>query len=218
MKKTTVHSKSLNIIATDDNFIIQEGLKQLLSNEYQTVEIEEADSENKIFKKIKNKKWNMLIIDTKHLSSYGFRILKQLKNKKIDIPVLVLGLQSELHIAKEAFRYGADGYLYKEMSAEELRNAVNKILNHRKYIPDFIAQELVCSLTDPSNKDPHELLSNRECQITLLITAGKTVSQIAKFLSLNISTISTYRTRILDKLNLKTNSDLMLYCNYHKLI
>jgi len=154
----------------------------------------------------------------KNLTDYGLRLLKQLKDKKINIPILALGQQSEIYIAKEAFKFGADGYLYKEMSAEELRNAVNKILDHRKYIPDFIAQELAYSLTDPSNKGPHELLSNREYQITLLIAAGKTVSQITKFLSLNISTISTYRARILEKLNLKTNSDLMLYCNYQKLI
>jgi DNA-binding NarL/FixJ family response regulator len=148
----------------------------------------------------------------------GLEILQQLKDEGINVPVLILSFHPEEHMALRAFRSGAYGYLNKAFAGDELISAVNKIRSGRKYISAASAEQLALQLENPQDNKPHELLSNREYQIALLIALGKTVSQIAGLLSLSVTTISTYRARILEKMNMKTNAELTTYSIRQQLV
>ena len=217
MKKIIVPAV-LKILIADDHFIIREGLKQILINHYSPIEIEEAGNANEVLKIITKKRWDILIMDINMPGRDGLEVLEKMKSDKIKIPVLILSMHPEEHMALRALKLGAFGYLTKESAGEELIIAVNKILSGKKYITASIAEQLACQFGNDSSKNPHNLLSNREYQTTLLLASGKTVSQIAKILSLSTPTISTYRTRILEKMGMKTNAELIVYSIRNALI
>lgn len=203
--------KPVNILIADGHSVVREGLKQILANEFSNAQFGEAANGTEILKEIKNKTWDILIMDINMPGRDGLEILLQLKNENVNIPVLILSMHPEEHMALRAFKAGAYGYLTKEFAGNELINAINKVLNGKKYITPSIAEQLLQQIENPIDKKPHELLSNREYQTTLLIASGKTVTQIAEILSLSVATISTYRARILDKMNMRTNAELATY-------
>lgn len=218
MENILNNSAVLNIFIVDDHSIVREGLKQILMNEYGNIYFEEASNAKEVFNKIHNKKWNIIIMDINMPGRDGLEVLEQLKSENITAPVLILSMHPEGHMAIRAFKSGAHGYLTKESAGAELVNAVNKILNGKKYITDTVAEELTCQFEKPDNKRNHELLSNREYQTTLLIASGNSVTQIAQKLSLSIPTISTYRARILEKMGMKNNAELATYAIRNNLI
>jgi DNA-binding NarL/FixJ family response regulator len=148
----------------------------------------------------------------------GLDALKQLKEENPDVRVLMFSMHPEEQVAVRALKSGAYGYLAKDTAGEELVTAIRLILNGKKYITPSIAEQLVSYVGNPVNKAPHELLSDREYQTLLLIGSGKTVSQIAEQLSLSIPTISTYRARILEKMGMKTNAELIGYTVRNNLV
>jgi len=145
-------------------------------------------------------------------------ILKQIKTEKLKVPVLMFSFHSEEQIALRALKIGAAGYLSKDAADMELVKAINQILGGRKYVSQSLSEKLLDLLDGNPNKEPHELLSDREYQTLLLIASGKTVSEIAEILCLSTPTVSTYRARILEKMRLKNNAELTTYAINQKLV
>lgn len=206
------------IIIADDHFAIRAGIQHLLKNEFPDVQFGEATNAREIIEMINGSNWDLLILDINLPGRDGFDILKQLRDEKRSIPVLVFSMHKEEIVAVRALKAGASGYLSKDAADVELPRAVGQLLAGRKYITHSVAELMASKLQYPDNYDPHEILSDREYQTMLMLAGGKSVSQIAEELSLGISTISTYRVRILDKMGLKNNAELTQYAVGHKLI
>ncbi len=205
------------ILIADDHFAIRAGIKHILITEFPGMEFGEATNAADVFYKIKNQKWNIIILDINLPGRNGLDILKQLKVDKVKIPVLVFSMHREDVLAVRALKAGASGYLSKDAASIELVQAMHQLLSGRKYITLPVAELMASQLENPENRAPHELLSDREYQILLLIASGFTISQIAIQLSLGISTISTYRARILEKMGFKNNAELTHYVIDNKL-
>jgi DNA-binding NarL/FixJ family response regulator len=206
------------ILITDDHPAIRDGIKLILSNQISEVEFGEASNSSEVFKKLKEKKWDILILDMDMPGRNGLEVLKQIKDEEIKIPVLMFSMHPEEQIAVRALRAGAAGYLSKDNAGTELAKAIELILSGRKYITPAIAELMASQLENPADKAPHELLSDREYQTLLLMASGKTMPQIAEKLNLTVSTISTYRTHILAKMNLKNSAELIHYAISNRLL
>lgn len=205
------------ILLADDHPAIRKGAKLILSNEFAEVEFGEASNGVEVFRKIKEKDWDLLVLDMDMPGRSGLEVLKQLKDEKCPVPVLMFSLHPESQVAIRAIKAGAAGYLSKDSADSELADAVRQILSGRKYITASLAEQLALQIENPLGKEPHEFLSDREYQTLLLFAKGKTVSEIAEQLSLGIPTISTYRARILQKMNLKNTAELVEYALRNKL-
>ena len=206
------------ILIADDHSAIRNGVKLILSNEFADVEFGEAVNASEVFKHVNNKKWDVIILDMDMPGRNGLEVIKQLKDDKANIPILMFSMHPEGQIAVRALKAGASGYLSKDTADTELVKAIQLIFSGRKYITPLLAELLADQLENPQDKAPHELLSDREYQTMLLIATGKTVSQIAEELSLSVATISTYRARILEKTGMKTSAELTSYAIRNNLV
>jgi two-component system invasion response regulator UvrY len=207
-----------NILIADDHSAIRIGVKQICASEFQAVVFGEAIGYAEVFQKIKERAWDILILDIDLPGRNGLDILKQLKAEKIKVPVLMFSFHSEEQIALRALKLGAAGYLSKDAADLELVKAINQIIAGKKYVSPSLSEKLLSMLDDNSSKEPHELLSNREYQTLLLIASGKTVTEIAEILCLSSPTVSTYRARILEKMKMKNNAALTTYAITQKLV
>ena len=198
-------------LIVDDHPSVRNGIKQIINYEFSDAEFGEAASGSEALKKIDSGSWDMMIIDMDMPGRNGLDVLEQLKRDGSKIPVLMFSMHAEKQIAIRALKLGAFGYLSKTTADDELANAIRTISSGRKYITPSLAELLAEQLDDTANKAPHELLSNREYQTLLLFAKGKTASQIADELSLSVHTISTYRSRILEKTGMKTNAEFVNY-------
>lgn len=208
----------LRILITDDHSAIRNGLKQILTSEFSNIEFGEAENAILAYKKIVKEKWDMVILDMDMPGRNGLELLKDLKDQNITVRVLVFSLHPEEQIAVRVLKLGAFGYISKNAPDGELITAIKSVLSGKKYITPAVAEKLVMELEKPLDKAPHELLSDREYQTLLLIASGKTVSEIAKEINLGVPTISTYRSRILEKMGMKTNAELTNYAIRNNLI
>lgn len=206
------------ILIADDHPAIRNGVKSILANEFSEVEFGEAASGIEVFRILKEKDWDILVLDMDMPGRNGLEVLKQIKDEKIGLPVLVFSMHPEAQIAVRAIRSGASGYLAKDSASAELANAVRMILTGRKYITLTLAEQIAAQMENPSGREPHDLLSDREYATLLLFAKGKTVSAIAAELSLGVPTISTYRARILEKMGMKTTAELVEYAIRNKLV
>ena len=197
------------IILADDHSFIRLGLIQLLKDEYPAAEIKQVSDGEALIKEVMLHDWDLVISDLDMPGRSGLEALEQIKLIKPHLPVLILSIYAEDLYAVRVLKAGAAGYLNKNSAPDELITAVQRISLGKKYITAEIAEKLLTSSDDI--KKPHELLTNREFEIFKLLALGKTVTQIAESLSLALTTISTYRSRIMEKLNLSTNSDLTRY-------
>lgn len=209
--------KGIKIFIVDDHQIVREGLKQILSKEFPSAEFGEAAGGSEVFPRLHETQWSIIIMDINMPGRSGLDILKQLKDDNIKIPVLMLSLHPEDMIAVRALKGGASGYLSKDTVDTELIKAIHTILSGKKYITASIAEQLLKQIEKPNDKAPHELLSGREFQTLLLIASGKGSAYIAKELCLSVATVSTYRARVLEKMNMKTNADLINYAIHNHL-
>src|SRR5688572_5372176 len=208
----------LRILIADDHAIIRKGLRQILLEEYPSAIIEEVgDAESAINKTVTNN-WDVIICDLSMPGRSGLDVVQHVKQNFPKLPVLILSIHPEEQYAVRALRAGAAGYLSKDAATEELVKAVQKILQGRKYISASLAEIMVSELDQDATKPRHELLSDRELQVFKLIAAGTAVSEIAEKLSLSITTVSTYRARILEKMDIRTNADMTRYALEQKLI
>jgi DNA-binding NarL/FixJ family response regulator len=204
------------IILADDHSFIRLGLIQLLKDEYPAVEITQVSDGEALIKEVMLHEWDLVISDLDMPGRSGLEALEQIKLIKPHLPVLILSIYAEDLYAVRVLKAGASGYLNKNSAPDELITAVQRISLGKKYITPEIAEKLLTSGDDI--KKPHELLTNREFEIFKLLALGRTVTQIADSLSLALTTISTYRSRIMEKLNLSTNSDLTRYALSHHII
>ncbi|MDQ6844079.1 MAG: response regulator transcription factor [Bacteroidota bacterium] len=203
------------IILADDHSIIRVGLIQILKDEYPDAEIMEVSNGESLIKEVMKNDWDLVISDLDMPGINGLQALEQIKIIKPQLPVLILSIFTEDLYAVRVLKAGASGYMNKNAAPYELITAIQRILLGRKYITPEIAEKLLATLDN--DKKPHELLSNREFEIFKLLANGKSTTYIAEELSLALSTVSTYRNRILEKLDLSSNSDLTRYAILHNI-
>ncbi|MEP6675427.1 MAG: response regulator transcription factor [Ferruginibacter sp.] len=208
----------IRILIADDHHVVRKGLKQILLEGFPTAIIEEVSDAESLIKNALLKEWDVVISDLSMPGRSGLDALQQIKQSLPKIPVLILSIHPEEQYAIRVLKAGASGYLSKESAPEELVKAVQQVLLGKKYITASVAEKLVTNLDTDSEKTLHEYLSNREFEVFKLIAGGKAVSDIADILSLSVTTVSTYRTRIMTKMNFHTNADITLYAIENKLM
>lgn len=208
----------LKILIADDHTIVRKGLKQILLDEFPSAKIEEVPDAEGLIKKVMQGKWDVVLSDLSMPGRSGLDALQQIKLSNPALPVLILSIHPEEQYALRALKAGAAGYLSKDTAPDELVKAVQKVLLGKKYISQSIAEKLANSLSAKTDKFLHENLSNREFDVMKLLANGKSVSDIAEILSLSVTTVSTYRARVMTKMNLRSNSDLTKYAIENKLI
>ena len=208
----------LKILIADDHTVVRKGLKQILLDEFPNAQIEEVPDAEELIKKVMQAKWDVVVSDLSMPGRSGLDALQQIKLSFPDLPVLILSIHPEEQYALRALKAGASGYLSKDTAPDELVKAVQKVLLGKKYISQSIAEKLANTFSSNTDKHLHENLSNREFDVMKLLANGKSVSEIAETLSLSITTVSTYRARVMTKMNLRSNSDLTKYAIENKLI
>ncbi|HOD28386.1 MAG TPA: response regulator transcription factor [Syntrophales bacterium] len=208
----------IRILVVDDHTIVRQGLKQILGEEKDMNVVEEASNGQEALQKIGKSEYDCVLLDISMPGRSGLEVLKDIKALRPKLPVLILSMHSEELYAIRALRAGASGYLTKASASEELIGAIRKVAAGRKYVSTSLAEKLAVELDADASKPPHETLSDREYQVMIMLASGKTVKEIADEVCLSVKTISTYRTRIMEKMNLKKNAELTLYAIQHHLI
>lgn len=203
------------ILTIDDHEVVREGVKGLFAAGL--AEFGEARSGAEAINLIRDSEWDIAILDISLAGRSGLDVLKEIRQLKPKLPVLMLSMHAEDQYAMRAFKAGASGYISKASSRDELRQAVLKVIKGGRYISPSMAERMVFDISS-SDKPPHEQLSDRELEVLCLIASGKTVGEIATSLSLSDKTISTYRRRILDKMHLSTNAELTHYAIRNHLV
>jgi two-component system invasion response regulator UvrY len=200
-----------NILLVDDHAVMREGIKQILEDELLKVTFGEAGSAAEALDLFSQRNWDAVILDIVLPGRSGLDVLKEIRQQKPELPILVYSMHAEEEFAVRALRSGASGYLSKADVPGQLVKAIQQLLAGRKYISEPVMEKIASELTVKTDQPLHTKLSNREYQTMLMIASGKTTSQIANELSLGISTISTYRARILEKMGMKSNADIIHY-------
>jgi two-component system, NarL family, invasion response regulator UvrY len=208
----------MNILIADDHAIVRKGLVQLLREGYPSVEICEAVNSAEAIEMAKKNNFDVILLDISMPGRNGIETLKQLRVDGVKSPVLMLSMHPEAQYAIRCLKAGAWGFINKETATEELLGAVQKVLAGKKYITDAVAEMLADGMSERAGKPPHELLSDREMQVLQQLASGKTVSEIAENIFLSVNTISTYRSRILEKLQLGNNAELTRYAIENDLV
>lgn len=208
----------IRVLIADDHTLFRQGLKEILADVPDIVVAGEAANAQEVLDLVWQDDYDILILDISLPGRSGLDIIKQLKNDKPDLSILVMSMHSEEQFAVRAFRAGAAGYLTKASCSRELIAAIRKVIAGGRYVNEAIAEKLAIYLASDAEKPPHEKLSNREYQIMCMIASGSTVKEIARTLSLSITTISTYRSRILEKMRMTRNAELTHYAIKHGLI
>ena len=201
----------IKILIADDHPIVRKGLKQILAETPNIIVAGEANNGAEVLKKVLKNEYDMVLLDISMPGRDGIDTLKELKDLKPNLPVLILSIHSEDQYAMRVLRAGAYGYLTKESAPEELISAIRTVSLGRKYISPSVAEKLVFNLDNNAEKRPHDKLSDREYQVMHMIASGKTVKEISEDLSLSVKTISTYRARILEKMKMKNIAELIRY-------
>lgn len=208
----------IRILIADDHIIVRRGLRQILMEGFPNAVIEEVGDAEDMVKKIMNALWDVVISDLSMPGRSGLEALQQIKQVQPKLPVLILSIHPEEQYAIRVLKAGAAGYLSKDLAPDELVNAVQRVMLGKKYITPSIAEKLASVFLNDSIKLPHENLSDREFSVLKLLAAGKSVSEIAESLFLSVTTVSTYRARIMIKMGTKNNADLTLYAIENKLL
>jgi two-component system invasion response regulator UvrY len=206
------------ILIADDHPMVRAGLKRLLADDHAVTQIGEAASGNETLDCLRSGKWDLLILDINMPDRSGLDILRHVRATHMGTKVLVLSALSERQYALNVLKAGASGYLPKECAPNDLRVATRTVLQGRRYVSAQIAEMLLTDLHADSDQPLHGHLSEREFQVFYKIAAGRSVSAIADELCLSVKTISTYRSRILEKMNLRTNADITTYALRNQII
>ncbi len=206
------------ILIIDDHVIFRKGLKALLADAYPNAVFGEADSASKAHSLIMSKAWSLILLDIALPGRSGLDVLKEIKARNAQQRVLVLSMHAEKDYGVRVLRSGASGYVTKSSEPDEVLLAVNRVLTGKRYVSPELAEELAVHVEQGANGVPHEQLSDREYEVLRLIASGMSVSQIADKLLLSVKTISTYRSRMLQKMNMQNNAELTAYAHRHNLV
>lgn len=209
----------IRILIADDHAIVRAGLKQFITDEPDMEVAGEASTGSQVITMVRNEDWDLVLLDISMPEQNGIDTLKRIKQIKPELPVLILSGFSEQQYAVNLMRAGASGYMNKESAPKELVAAVRAVARGQKYISEALAQILANDLSDGQDHTPlHTNLSTREFQIFCRLAAGASVSAIADQINLSVKTVSTYRSRVLEKMNMKTNAELTYYAIKNQLI
>lgn len=211
-------SSVMRILIVDDHAVVRDGVKTIVGERFGKVVLGEASTANEALELARQEEWDAVVLDISLGARSGLEVLKELKQLRPKLPVLILSMHSEAQYARRAFKAGASGYITKESSHAELVTAINKVIEGRRYVSAALAEKLVFDIERGTGGPPHESLSDREFEVMCLIASGKTVTEVAEVLSLSDKTISTYRARILEKMDMKTNAELTHYAIKNKLV
>lgn len=207
----------IKVLIADDHAVVRSGLKQLIQDRTGLLVAGEASNGQEVLEKVRAEHWDVLVLDLSMPVRGGLEVLHDVKQIAPHLPVLILSMYAESQYGIRALRAGAAGYMNKECALDELVIAIQKVVSGGKYVSPTLAERLAFELSGNLHKEPHELLSDREYDVMCMIGAGKSPDHIAKELSLSIKTISTYRARVLQKLNLNKNAELIRYVLEHNL-
>jgi DNA-binding NarL/FixJ family response regulator len=208
----------MRILIADDHPIFRAGLKEILGKEKEVKLIGEADNGRKALDLLRKQSWDVVLLDLTMPGKDGLEVLQDLRRERPELPVLVLSAHPEDQLALRLLKSGAAGYLTKDKAPEVLLTAIRKVLRGEKYISESLAEKIAMDTVSGATESLHEMLSRREYQVMTMIAAGKTSTEIAKKLFLSIRTVSTYRARVLEKMNMKTNAELIRYALQNKLV
>ena len=201
----------LKVLVVDDFPLFRRGVRDLLAEGFQDSKIGEAGNAQEMLELLRRKPWDVAVLDISMPGMSGLDAIKQVKQEFPDLPVLILSMYPEEQYAVRMIKAGADGYLTKSSAPEELVKAIKKVHEGGKYVSAELGEALAFTASLGSEKRPHELLSDREYEVLCFIGSGKTVGEIAVAANLSVTTISTYRARILEKMRMKTNAELVRY-------
>jgi DNA-binding NarL/FixJ family response regulator len=201
----------IRVLIVDDHAIVRRGLRELLSDQFPAAKFGEAADAAQALERLQERDWDVVLLDITLPGKSGLDLLKELKSARPKLPVLVLSAHPEDQFAIRALKAGAEGYLTKETAPEELVNATRKVLAGGRYVSPALGEKLAFRVSKDVTGAPHERLSDREYQVMCHIAAGKSLREIAVELSLSPKTVSTYRTRILEKLGVKNSAAIVRY-------
>ncbi len=210
--------KTIRILIADDHFFVRQGLKNVLTEHFPKAEFGEAEDGSAALQAVWSKDWDVLLLDISMPGRGGLDALKEVKQAKPSLPVIILSMHPEDQFAIRVLKLGASAYIRKDSAGSELVKGVEYALRGSRYITASLAEKLANHLQEDRTGAPHETLSDREYQVMCLIASGKTVKEVGAHLNLSVKTISTYRTRILEKMGLKNNSEIMRYAVNNGLI
>lgn len=202
----------IKVLIADDHLVVREGLKQILASIPDIRVVGEASNGLEVLEKVRKGDFDVIVLDISMPGKSGLDILGELRSQKPDTRILILSMHPEERFALRMLKAGASGYLTKESAAEELVEAVRKVAQGKKYITASLAEKLAFGLIEDKGKPLHERLSDREYQVMCLIARGKSLKEIAEELFISMKTVSTYRTRILEKMNMSSNAEIIRYC------
>jgi len=208
----------IKVLVADDHAIVRRGLRQILAETEDIMVGGEAATAQEVRELLRGERWNALILDISLPGASGLGLLAEVHKEHPELPVLVLTVHSEDQYAVRAIKAGAAGFLTKESAPEKLIEAVRKVASGGRYVSAELAENLASFLAGETAGAPHERLSDREFEIMKMLGSGKTVSEVARELSLSVKTVSTHRTRILKKMGMKTNAELTSYAVRGRLV
>ena len=208
----------IRVLISDDHAILRRGLKEILMRELAGAVCGEAENAHEVLEQVQRQHWDLVSLDVTMPGPSGVDVLRDLKRLKPKLPVLVLSMHPEDQYGKRMLKAGASGYMNKDVAPDELIKAIHKVLGGGRYVSPALAEKLAVELGEESGRPAHETLSDREFEVLRMIASGKTVSEIADILHLSVTTVSTYRARILEKMNLTTTAELMHYALRNHLV
>jgi two-component system invasion response regulator UvrY len=208
----------IRVLIADDHAILRRGLKEILLREFADASCGEAGGAAEVLQQVRSHPWDLVILDVSMPGRSGLDVLSELKQIRPRLPVLVLSMYPEDQYGKRVLKAGAVGYMNKETAPEELVTAIRRVLAGGRYISPALAEKLASDLGGDGGRPIHESLSNREFEVLRMIASGKTNSQMAEELHLSVTTVSTYRSRLLEKMHMANNAELMHYALKNHLI
>lgn len=210
-------SARLRVLIADDHAIVRQGLRQILSDTHDMEVAGEAENGSQALHLLREASWDVVLMDVSMPDRNGIDALKIIRKEFPRLPVLILSMYPEEQYAVRALKAGAAGYLSKQSAPDLLVTAIRQVASGRKYVSPAVAEELANAISDDTDRPLHEKLSDREYQTLCMIAGGKTVTQIAEVLNLSVKTVSVYRARLLEKMNMRTNAELTHYGIRHGL-